>query len=198
MYNDSIGGDSVNLIRVCLSPAISMIVLIGCSFTHNVERAAAPEWVPKASERLAGTDATVVFLTGKTYEGQVASLDERRIQLSNQTLGTNISIPIDSVMSINSGSNDWWVALGVIGGAIGGGVAGVAIGIEASKANERKSSWIEVGHAYVEGGVSGVMGGVLGVVAGSGLVGGIVWMATKTHDYVIMDFGRSPQQPASK
>jgi hypothetical protein len=101
--------------------AFSITVLVGCSSTHNVQRDAAAEWVPEASERLMETGVTVTVRTGAEHEGEVVKLDENQIQLSNRILGTEVTLPMDSIVAIQSYSNAAWVLLAsVAGGAMGG------------------------------------------------------------------------------
>jgi hypothetical protein len=73
--------------KISIALTISMTVLIGCGTTHNVRREAAPQWAPKAFDRLAETRVRVELQSGRVCEGELVRLDEEEIQLSNQRTG---------------------------------------------------------------------------------------------------------------
>ena len=149
--------------------AFSITALVGCSSTHNVQRDAATEWVPEASERLMETGVTVTVRTGEEHEGDVVKLDQNQIQLSNWNLGTEVTLPMDSVVAIESYSNAAWVVLASVAGGVIGGVYG----------SSPKRNGPEFGDR-ISGGIGGaLLGGICGAV--------IVGIATMTDDYMIVD-----------
>ena len=180
-------------LTVCL--AYSVTVLVGCSSTHNVQRDAAAEWIPEASERLVGSEVTVSDRTGRVLEGKVLSLGVRQIRLSNGPRDTSVCLPIDSVLSINSGSNAGSVIWGIVIGFATGGLVGAIIGaIAAPEQNSSSGMFFPhgLGNLHAAGGM------FIGVPVGGVLGGVIVGMNTKTHDYVIVESAETPQRVSTR
>lgn len=176
--------------KLTLFLAFSITALVGCSSTHNVQRDAAAEWIPEASERLVGSEVTVSDRTGRVLEGKVVSLDERQIRLSNGSRDTSVCLPIDSVLSINSGSNAGSVIWGTVIGFATGGLVGAMIG--AIVAPEQRSSSGMFPHGF--GNLHAAVGLFIGAPVGGVLGGVIVGVNTKTHDYVIVESAETPQR----
>jgi hypothetical protein len=159
--------------------AIPLLFLFGCSSTHIVERAAAPTWGPGAVQQLAGKEVDIVLRDGRVCGGEILRLDMQQIIQRNWSLNTDTSIPMDSVMRIESGSNASWTILGVAGGAVFGGLVGAAIGGGSGPAIEGDPTQISRVFNMASGGIVGVgVGGLLGGV--------VVGLATATHNYSIV------------
>jgi hypothetical protein len=169
--------------------AFSITVLVGCSSTHNVQKDAAAEWTPEASERLTGSSVTVTDRTLREYEGEVVTLDDRQIRLSGHTAGTSVFLPLDSVMSISSGSNAWSIVLGTLVGIVTGGLLGALIG-DIAAGDPRSSLGLPRGGGTFQAAVGMFIGAPVGGILGGVIVG----VATQTHDYVIVESAETPQR----
>jgi hypothetical protein len=171
-----------------LALTLPLMLLIGCSTTHNVERAAASSWSREAVENLAGSDVTVMLRNGRVHEGTMVGLDAQQIILRNPTPGPEISIPMDSVRSVDNGSNTGWTILGFLGGAAAGGLTGAAIG-GGSSSSERGLFIFRNLEGMVTGAAAGAgIGSILGAV--------IVGSATQRHAYYIVQTTRTSAQPS--
>lgn len=175
--------------------AFSITVLVGCSSTHIVQRDAAAEWVPEASKHLLGIGVMVTDRTGVEHEGEVVGLDERQIQLSDQSARARISLPMDSVMSFSSGSNAGSIVLGTLVGIVTGGLAGAMIGAIVAPV-QRSSPGQMFPHGF--GNLHAAVGMFIGAPVGGVLGGVIVGVNTKTHDYAIVESAETPQRPTTK
>lgn len=170
--------------------AFAFAAFAGCGSTHVVQREATAAWLPEASRQLTGTGVTVADRKGKKHEGTVASLDEHQIQLMDGRRDTSVCFPLDSVLTINSGSNGGSVLLGTLVGMVTGGLVGVMIeaiiGPEPTRSSEMFPNGLGNYRGVILVAAGTTIGGVLGGV-GTGL-------ATRTHDYVIMDADSARQK----
>jgi hypothetical protein len=170
--------------------AVALLFLFGCSSTHIVERAEAPAWGPGAVEQLAGKTVRVALRDGRFCEGEILRLDVQQITLRNWSPLVDTSIPMDSVLRIESASNAAVTMLGVVEGALVGALVGATIGGASGPAIEGDRTGLSTFFNVASGGMVGAGVGAL-------LGGAIVGAATSTHDYTIVHSPRPPQAAAT-
>jgi len=174
-----------------------LVILCGCASglttkhhgTRVVERPADPEWAVEAAHDLEGNNVQVDLWNEQGYEGEILALNAEQITLRDNSSGTELVIPMDSVLRINSGSNARWVVLGAVVGGILGGLGGVEAGI--ALAPEEKG-FENLG----QGILSLTLGGAIGAVAGVYFGKSILDAATFTPSYVLLDKPGQPEVPA--
>jgi len=174
--------------------AVAAAGCVGCSSTHQVQRETAVEWLPEASTQLTGTSVTAADRTGQKCKGKVMSLDQNQIQLWNGGRDTSVCLSLDSVSSINSGSNIGVVILGVFVGMAAGGQIGRMIGEGNGSEQASPSGMFPHGLVGPRMGVYAAVGAIIGGVLGGVMLG----VATETHDYVIIDANPAHQKPGPR
>lgn len=156
----------------------SVLLLAGCTHSHEVRRTEAEAWAATADEDLAGETGTLELVSGWRVSGEFLAVNAESVTILPDGRDVPRQVPMDSVRVMRARLS----VLGPIGGALAGGLVGGAIGGLLSA-----DDIVEKGPL---GFTSTIDKTLLGFAVGAVAGGAVVGVATAAQDYRVVP--RSP------